>query len=334
VQRLIGDAERAPSLASISTRESPETAGADAPQNPEGVPIQGYPEGIPIQRSVAWDSDRWEVPDGESRTRPTSAERAQHGATTITAGAPVVQRSEGWTTVDLPAIPLPPLAATIGTETQIPADPSTASVPPIGQPGRTFVARIGEPTTVQKALSAAAVTERGGSQHSSTPLPFGAATATTTVPAGATFRSVPLQRMFAAASQPPSSPAGAAGPMNMIAGETHSQTGERYAEFATEQRQVEFQGPSSGDLETPHVQRQDLGTPAPVASQETVQTASISSSGGAPPAQASGAHPSAAASTTDIEELAKRLYEPLSARLRAELWLDRERAGLVTDRRR
>jgi hypothetical protein len=31
--------------------------------------------------------------------------------------------------------------------------------------------------------------------------------------------------------------------------------------------------------------------------------------------------------------MARRLFEPLSARLRAELWLDRERAGLVTDAR-
>jgi hypothetical protein len=34
----------------------------------------------------------------------------------------------------------------------------------------------------------------------------------------------------------------------------------------------------------------------------------------------------------DIEELARQLYEPLTARLRAELWLDRERSGLLTDR--
>jgi hypothetical protein len=34
---------------------------------------------------------------------------------------------------------------------------------------------------------------------------------------------------------------------------------------------------------------------------------------------------------TDLDELARRLYEPLSARIRAELWLDRERAGLLTE---
>jgi hypothetical protein len=33
----------------------------------------------------------------------------------------------------------------------------------------------------------------------------------------------------------------------------------------------------------------------------------------------------------DLEELARQLYEPLSARLKAELWLDRERAGVMSD---
>ena len=37
---------------------------------------------------------------------------------------------------------------------------------------------------------------------------------------------------------------------------------------------------------------------------------------------------------TDLDELARRLFDPLSARLKSELWLDRERAGMVTDLRR
>ncbi|MEV0679701.1 hypothetical protein AB0I60_24560 [Actinosynnema sp. NPDC050436] len=32
------------------------------------------------------------------------------------------------------------------------------------------------------------------------------------------------------------------------------------------------------------------------------------------------------------EELLKKLYEPLLRRLKAELWLDRERRGALTDR--
>ncbi|TCN34590.1 hypothetical protein EV644_11992 [Kribbella orskensis] len=53
------------------------------------------------------------------------------------------------------------------------------------------------------------------------------------------------------------------------------------------------------------------------------------------PAPAAGAAAGGGAKTVsaaEVEELAKRLYEPLTAKLRAELWLDRERAGRVTDR--
>jgi hypothetical protein len=52
----------------------------------------------------------------------------------------------------------------------------------------------------------------------------------------------------------------------------------------------------------------------------------------APAAPSSGAPPPAAGTKpTELDELARRLYEPLTARLRAELWLDRERAGVMTD---
>jgi hypothetical protein len=44
-----------------------------------------------------------------------------------------------------------------------------------------------------------------------------------------------------------------------------------------------------------------------------------------PPAAGGGASP------VDLDEMARRLYEPLTARLRAELWLDRERAGVPGD---
>ncbi len=47
---------------------------------------------------------------------------------------------------------------------------------------------------------------------------------------------------------------------------------------------------------------------------------------------AAGAAPAPAA-PADVDELARRLFEPLSARIRAELRLDRERSGLMTDAR-
>jgi hypothetical protein len=51
-----------------------------------------------------------------------------------------------------------------------------------------------------------------------------------------------------------------------------------------------------------------------------------------PPAAASPG-PKDGGSPTDLEELARRLFEPLAARLRAELRLERERTGTLPDLR-
>lgn len=87
----------------------------------------------------------------------------------------------------------------------------------------------------------------------------------------------------------------------------------------------------SADGGVPGVQREAPEStpdePAPVP-----PSSDASATGGAPGltggAAATTAAASAAGPSTDVEELARRLYEPLSARLRAELWLDRERAGV------
>ena len=60
-----------------------------------------------------------------------------------------------------------------------------------------------------------------------------------------------------------------------------------------------------------------------------------------PPEPAPAAAPASTTSTAqagagsapggDVEELVNKLYDPLAARLRAELWLDRERAGVLMD---
>ena len=72
------------------------------------------------------------------------------------------------------------------------------------------------------------------------------------------------------------------------------------------------------------LQRDDMPDSAPPAAPAAVS---------APGAPGPAAGP-AAALPTDLDELARRLFDPLSARLRAELWLDRERAGLSMDLRR
>ena len=55
--------------------------------------------------------------------------------------------------------------------------------------------------------------------------------------------------------------------------------------------------------------------------------------GGAGPA-GSAAPAVAGAPAMQLEELARQLFDPLSARLKSELWIDRERAGMVADLRR
>lgn len=65
--------------------------------------------------------------------------------------------------------------------------------------------------------------------------------------------------------------------------------------------------------------------------------AATTATGAAPLTAATAALPAAAGgmpSGSALEELAQRLYEPLMARMRAELWLDRERSGLMVDLRR
>lgn len=59
---------------------------------------------------------------------------------------------------------------------------------------------------------------------------------------------------------------------------------------------------------------------APVAAAPAMTSAPAASGSGAP-----------AAAGTDVDELVNRVYDALAARLRAELWLDRERAGTLMD---
>jgi hypothetical protein len=85
-------------------------------------------------------------------------------------------------------------------------------------------------------------------------------------------------------------------------------------------------------FDSPVVQREtDGGAPSAAAP----ATQEPSTGGTAAPtttatAQAGGGVPA----TTNIQELVNQIYDPLAARLRAELWLDRERAGVLMDLRR
>lgn len=89
-----------------------------------------------------------------------------------------------------------------------------------------------------------------------------------------------------------------------------------------------FGGFSSSDAEDgfTSVQLASEDTPPPAPAPEPVPVPSSS------PAPTPAAAPATSGTApTDLDEMARRLFEPLSARLRAELSLDRERAGLVAD---
>jgi hypothetical protein len=62
----------------------------------------------------------------------------------------------------------------------------------------------------------------------------------------------------------------------------------------------------------------------------TDETATAPAAAGLGPAPSAGAAPAGgSALPTNIDELVNRIYDPLAARLRAELWMDRERAGTL-----
>jgi hypothetical protein len=72
--------------------------------------------------------------------------------------------------------------------------------------------------------------------------------------------------------------------------------------------------------------------PASESAPSAAEPAADGAASAAPATPSSGPPPPAAGTKpTELDELARRLYEPLTARLRAELWLDRERAGVMTD---
>jgi hypothetical protein len=80
-----------------------------------------------------------------------------------------------------------------------------------------------------------------------------------------------------------------------------------------------------------------LAHPGPVVQREvtTVAPAATDAPAAAAPAAGSASTtPGSSAGVTDVDALVGRLYDPLVRRLKAELRLDRERAGHVLDLRR
>ncbi|CAL9386190.1 hypothetical protein SUDANB95_01158 [Actinosynnema sp. ALI-1.44] len=83
------------------------------------------------------------------------------------------------------------------------------------------------------------------------------------------------------------------------------------------------ESPASARVEQHVVQRTEEVAPAAEVPVEQAPASAAQPPNSAAPAQQAPAEP---------EELLKKLYDPLLRRLKAELWLDRERRGLLTDR--
>jgi hypothetical protein len=87
----------------------------------------------------------------------------------------------------------------------------------------------------------------------------------------------------------------------------------------------ETQAGSAAEDSFTSVQLQSASESSPPASEPPTNTSAASPVTTPVPPAAGGAP------FVDLDEMARRLYEPLTARLRAELWLDRERAGVTSD---
>jgi hypothetical protein len=83
-------------------------------------------------------------------------------------------------------------------------------------------------------------------------------------------------------------------------------------------------------FDAPTAQREVESAPGSIPTVQTVSEPSPADQAPPVPATAApAAAPAPAQAPADVDELVGRLYEPIAARLRAELWLDRERAGAL-----
>ncbi|MBN3453246.1 hypothetical protein JNN96_04360 [Mycobacterium sp. DSM 3803] len=156
-----------------------------------------------------------------------------------------------------------------------------------------------------------------------------------TAAVGSSPRPVGLQRMFSAAGSPSTLPPAAAQVR-------HTETGSPYVhapELAGPAGGFAFDEPSHHydadtntiTFDTAHIQRDtDDTAPAPAAEAAPPPPPESAAAVAAAPAAAAAAG-AAAPGGTNVDELLNKLYDPLVARLRAELWLDRERAGMLMD---
>ncbi len=231
-------------------------------------------------------------------------------------GAPVVLRSTGGPIVHRSREGIPPEPPRLGRSAA--SDPLAAPlVGEVWDPERGFrAAPVGDETSTTQPMASPAAPSPVPlpAQWSSSTFPTAPATGRVgaSEPAAPEDRTGPagpvtvmsLQRMFE--HDPSSAPTPSAEPVSRLAPEAVTAADAPWPSGAVLQRDSETSELSLGDH-------------------------SASMTAAAPTAEVPAAR---GAIDVDIDDLARRLFDPLSARLRAELWLDRERAGLIADLRR
>ncbi len=218
-------------------------------------------------------------------------------------------------------------------------DAPAAFEPPAGHRGWTPPTPVRGPAIVQRSMPPA-TTPSAPSVTGPGPLSSSVTGVGPVAPAPTSWSSGPAAAPHPVAPAVQPSPAISSAPeplVQLLADTGASQPPQVGSTTASSSRTVGFaeifalvtgDGPAAEPGDLP-LQRDIAAAPAPAAIEVQLADAAPAS---APSASSAPAAPGGSAGG-DIEEMARRLYEPLSARLRAELWQDRERAGLLTDLR-
>ncbi len=258
--------------------------------------------------------------------------------------APLLQRSPGPQVqpVTFPSAPAPPTSRRPRGTTSMPTTQAESGAP-LGRetgparvdvdlgPSRAPQVFQGQPSSLVdlQAMSASSVqrvrTADASAQH--TPYPGAPSTVMVTPPQNAARAaprpSTPFDVQRVVSGDPPRP---APGPASSAGASSH--------QFAP----PDADSAPTGFTETPLttsaasvVQRQSTDASATMggeaATDGSAEANDMAVGGGIETAAGTGGPATAGASSTQVDELARRLYEPLAASLRAELWLDRERAG-------
>jgi hypothetical protein len=305
---------------------------------PRSVPIpvaaEHPPTQPPLQRlvSVPEHSTPAEPPTGLARPAPPvpHVQRAEPGHSVATVPAQPVQRTPAAIEPEFSPAPAPVRLETVdelpvrhhpapvaGPTTTAPVAAVQRAVTPALQRVAEHVAPKGAKLVVLPALRPETAPEPSdtGPSPATPAIPSAPASLSRIVESS---RPMSLQRMFEHTATPlthhePAPPAAAVLPERSA---TVSENG-GYTEVTFPQYTVQR------DAESPE---SDSSAEQSAAAETPSGTATATPPPSAPAAATPGG--------TNIDELVNRLYDPLAARLRSELWLDRERAGVLMDLRR